>query len=675
MNNILTTKFNTKYQAAPFSQIKLEDYKPAFEFNIAATKQEINEIVTNTEEPTFKNVIEALDYSGENLGVLQNIFFNLNSAETCEEMQKIAQEVSPLLSDFENDIAFNEKLFLKVKALYDKKDSLNLNTEQLTLLTKHYKKFSRNGALLTEADKDKLREIDRELSKLSLKFNDNVLAETNNYKLHVTEEAKLKGLPESAREAAKEAAKEKGLEGYVFTLHFPSYYAVMSYAEDRELRKELSIAYGKKSFQNNEYDNQDIIKKIVNLRHQRAQLLGYDSHAHYILEERMAESPEKVMKFLSDLKSKAKPAALKQLGELSQFATSLDNISMLEKWDGTYYTEKLKKKLFSIDDELLRPYFELEKVLNGVFKVANKLYGLNFKQIFDIDVYHKDVRTYEVTDEQSNFVAIFYADFFPRKGKNGGAWMTSYRNQYILNGKDERPHIAIVCNFTPPSETKPSLLTFHEVTTLFHEFGHSLHGMLSKITYPSLNGTNVFWDFVELPSQMLENWCYEPETLDLFAQHYQTGEVIPQEFVQKIKESSNFMEGMATLRQLMFGYLDMAYHGKAQEIQDVKAFEKAAVDECMLFPDIPENLTSSSFSHIFAGGYSSGYYSYKWAEVLDADAFDYFKQNGIFNKVIANKFKDNILTQGGSDHPMNLYVKFRGQEPTVDALLKRAGLI
>jgi peptidyl-dipeptidase Dcp len=389
----------------------------------------------------------------------------------------------------------------------------------------------------------------------------------------------------------------------------------------------------------------------------------------------MAESPEKVYSFLKDLESKAKPAAIKQFGQLTNFASELDNISQLQRWDGSFYSEKLKKKLFNIDDELLRPYFELESVLNGAFEVANRLYGLKFKQVFDIDAYHKDVRTYEVSDENGNFVAIFYGDFFPRKGKKGGAWMTSYKSQFKYDGVNERPHISIVCNFTPPSETKPSLLTFNEVTTLFHEFGHSLHGILSQVNYPSLSGTNVFWDFVELPSQMLENWCYEPETLALFAKHYLTGEIIPQVYVEKIKESSNFLQGMATLRQLTFGFLDMAYHGKHQEIEDIKSFEKSAVESSNLYPDIPENCVSTSFSHIFAGGYSSGYYSYKWAEVLDADAFDYFRQNGIFNKEIANKFKDNILTQGGSDHPMTLYKKFRGKAPTVEALLRRAGLL
>ncbi len=673
--NILTSKFLTKYTTVPFSQIKLHDFKPAFEENIKAAKAEIEQIVSNSEEPNFKNTLEALDFSGETLSRLQETFFNLNSAETNDEMQKIAQEVSPLVTDFENDVAFNQKLFQRVKAIYDNKDSYNLSTEQLTLLNKRYKSFTRNGALLSEETKEKLREVDRDLSKLTLKFGENVLAETNKYELHIIEESKLKGLPESNKQSARELAKSKGKEGFIFTLNFPSYFPFVTYVEDRELRKEIAIAYSKKGFQNNEHDNQDIIRKIVGLRHQRAQLLGYQSHAHYVLEERMAESPEKVWAFLRDLESKAKPAALDQFKELTEFAKNLDGLTSLEKWDGAYYSEKLKKKLYNIDDELLRPFFELENVLNGAFEVANRLYGLKFKQVQDIEKYHEDVRTYEVYDDNSNFVAVFYGDFFPRKGKKGGAWMTSYKQQYIKDGVNERPHVSIVCNFTPPSENTPSLLTFQEVTTLFHEFGHSLHGMLSNVTYPSLSGTNVYWDFVELPSQMLENWCYEPETLALFAKHYQTGEVIPQEYVQKIKESSNFLEGMATLRQLTFGFLDMSYHGNSQEIQDVKALEKSAMESSSLYPDVIENCVSTSFSHIFAGGYSAGYYSYKWAEVLDADAFSHFKENGIFNREIADKFKNNVLSKGGSDHPMTLYKKFRGKEPSVEPLLKRAGLL
>jgi len=671
----LTSTFNTKHNTAPFSQIKLEDYKPAFIENIAKAKAEIDVIITNSEAPTFENTIVALDFSGENLDRLSSIFFNLNSAETCDEMQKIAQEVSPLLTEFSNDIALNEDLFKRVKAVYDQKDSLNLTTEQATLLDKKFKGFSRNGALLNEEDKLKLREIDTELAKIKLTYGENVLAETNNYQLHITNEDDLKGLPDGAKEMAASLAKSKNLEGWVFTLDFPSYLPFVTYIENRELRKEIAIAAGKKSFQDNEFDNKENVKRIVELRDKRANLLGYKSHSDFVLEERMAQNPEKVLSFLNDLLEKAKPASQKEFTQLTAFAKELDGIDQLEKWDGAYYSEKLKQKLFNFDDEILKPYFKLENVLNGAFTIAEKLFGITFKEVFDIDKYHEDVQTFEVLDFEGQLVAIFYSDFFPRKGKRNGAWMTSYKSQAVKNGINERPHVSIVCNFTPPTETKPSLLTFNEVTTLFHEFGHALHGMLANTTYPSLSGTSVYWDFVELPSQVMENWCYEPEALALFAKHYETGEIIPQEYVEKIKESASFLEGMATLRQLSFGILDMTYHGKSQTIANVKAFEKQAMEGTSLYPDVAENCMSTSFSHIFQGGYSSGYYSYKWAEVLDADAFAYFQEKGIFNKEVANKFKDNVLSKGGTELPMELYKKFRGQEPKADALLKRAGLI
>ncbi len=670
----LIQNFQTKHNTAPFSQIQLADYKPAFEAAIAQAKAEIDAIVNNPETPTFENTIEALDFSGEALDRLSSIFFNLNSAETCDEMQKIAQEVSPLLTEFSNDISLNEELFKRVKAVYDQKSKLNLTTEQATLLDKKFKGFSRNGALLSEEDKFRLREIDTELAKLKLTYGENVLAETNNYQLHITNEADLKGLPDGAKEMAAGLAKSKGLDGWVFTLDFPSYLPFVTYVDHRELRKEMAIAAGKKAFQNNEFDNKENVKRIVELRHKRANLLGYESHSHFVLEERMAQHPEKVKSFLNDLLEKAKPAAQKEFAELTAFAKESDGIEQLEKWDGAYYSEKLKQKLFSLDDELLKPYFKLENVLYGAFTIAEKLFGIKFNEVFDIDKYHKDVQTFEVLDFQNELVAVFYADFFPRKGKRNGAWMTSFKPQYIKNGVNERPHVSIVCNFTPPTETKPSLLTFNEVTTLFHEFGHALHGMLANTTYPSLSGTSVYWDFVELPSQVMENWCYEPEALALFAKHYLTGEVIPQQYVEKIKESASFLEGMATLRQLSFGLLDMAYHGKSQTIDDVKAFEKAAFEGTSLYPDVEENCMSTSFSHIFQGGYSSGYYSYKWAEVLDADAFAYFQEKGIFNHEVAAKFKDNVLSKGGTELPMELYKKFRGQEPKVEALLKRAGL-
>lgn len=676
MNEILVNTFQTKYNTAPFSKIQLSDYQPAFEKAIALASKEIDCIIDNPEAPNFENTIEALDFSGETLDRLSSIFFNLNSAETCDEMQKIAQDISPILTEFNNDIALNEKLFKKVKAVYDQKDSLPLTTEQVTLLDKKFKSFSRNGALLPEEKKSILRNIDTELAKLKLTFGENVLAETNAYQLHITQKDDLKGLPEGVIEMAHALALSKGMEGWIFTLDFPSYLPFITYAENRELRKEIAVAAGKKAFQHNEYNNEKITLRIAQLRHERANLLGYATHSHFVLEERMAQDPEKVTDFLNNLLTKAKPAAIKEFAQLTAFANELDQIDILEKWDGTYYAEKLKQKLFSLDDEMLKPYFQLEKVLHGAFTVAQKLFGVHFKEIFDIDKYHNDVQTFEVLDNETNLVAVFYTDFFPRKGKRNGAWMTSFKPQFIKNNNNERPHVSIVCNFTPPTATKPSLLNFNEVTTLFHEFGHALHGMLANTTYPSLSGTSVYWDFVELPSQIMENWCYEPEALALFAKHYETGEIIPQEYVNKIKESANFLEGMATLRQLSFGLLDMAFHSQnPNSITNVKKFEKEAFTNTTLYPDVEENCMSVSFSHIFNGGYSSGYYSYKWAEVLDADAFDYFKQHGIFNTEIAYKFKTFILSQGGTDHPMTLYKKFRGQEPQPNALLKRAGLI
>ncbi len=673
---ILTSTYTTPYNSAPFAQIQMSDYQAAFETTIAAARVEIDTITNNPEQPTFENTIEALDFSGQTLDRLSSIFFNLNSAETSDEMQKIAQEVSPLLTAFSNDISLNESLFHRVKAVYDQKDELTLTPEQATLLDKKYKSFARNGALLSEDKKARLREIDTELAKLKLTFGENVLAETNNYELYITNEGDLKGLPEGAIEMARSLAESKAKEGWIFTLDFPSYLPFVTYADNRELRKEISIAAGKKAFQNNAFDNQKITLQIAKLRYERANLLGYETHAHFVLEERMAQHPDQVKTFLNDLLAKAKPAAEKELAQLTAFAKELDGIEQLEKWDGSYYSEKLKQKLFNLDDEILKPYFQLENVLQGAFTIANKLFGLTFKEIDTIEKYHADVQTFEVVDDNNELVAVFYADFFPRKGKRNGAWMTSFKPQYIQNGVNERPHISNVCNFTPPTPTKPSLLTFNEVTTLFHEFGHGLHGMLANTTYPSLSGTSVFWDFVELPSQMMENWCYEPEALALFAKHYETGKIIPQDYVEKIKESASFLEGMATLRQLSFGLLDMAFHStNPTDITDIKAFEKAAFEGTSLYPDVAENCMSVSFSHIFQGGYSSGYYSYKWAEVLDADAFAYFQEKGIFNTEVATKFKNNILSKGGTEHPMILYKRFRGQEPKPEALLKRAGLI
>ena len=672
MNNPLSQEYNT----APFSKIENKHFLPAISKLIDDTKAEIDAITSNSEAPTFENTVEALENTGEKLDRATSIFFNLNSAETNDEIQKIAQEVSPMLTEFSNDILLNESLFERIKFVYNQKDELNLSAEQQMLLDKKYKSFSRNGANLSEEKKIELRKIDAELSKLKLTFGENVLAETNKFELHITDDEDLAGLPEGVIEAASQTAEEKGKKGWVFTLDHPSYVPFLTYSDKRELRKKMAIAFGAKGFHNDELDNQQNVLHIATLRHNRANLLGYESHAHFVLEERMAETPEKVKSFLNELLEKAKPAAKKEFEELRAFAKDLDGIDHLEKWDGAYYSEKLKQKRFNLDDEKLKPYFELKNVINGVFTVAEKLFGLHFEEVQNIDKYHEDVKTYEVKDASDELAAIFYADFHPRAGKRNGAWMTSYKPQQIKNGKNDRPHISIVCNFTKPTASKPSLLTFNEVTTLFHEFGHALHGMLADTHYPSLSGTSVYWDFVELPSQILENWCYEKETLELFANHYKTGEVIPMEYVEKIKESATFHEGMATLRQLSFGLLDMAWHGSDPSgIKDVKAFEVAAFGNTQLYPDVLENCMSTSFSHIFQGGYSAGYYSYKWAEVLDADAFAYFQQEGIFNKTVADRFKNFVLSQGGTQDPMELYIKFRGQEPDPEALLKRAGLL
>ncbi len=628
------------------------------------------------ELPSFKNTIEALDFAGRQLDRATSLFFNLNSAETNDEIQKIAQEISPLLTEFSNDITLNNKLFERIKTVYKAKDKLNLTPEQKMLLDRKYKSFSRNGANLPDDKKLELREIDKKLSQLKLKFGENVLAETNKFEMLITDKKDLSGLPDGAKEAAKHLAESKNKIGWLFTLDYPSYIPFMTYAANRKLREKLARAFGSKGFKNDKLDNQQIVLDIVNLRHKRAKLLSYKTHAHFVLEERMAETPEKVSEFLIELLKKAKPAAKKEFENLQNFAKELDGIEKLQKWDSAYYSEKLKQKLFDLDDEKLKPYFKLENVIDGVFIVAKKLFGLEFKKITNIDTYHEDVLTYEVVDEKGELVSIFYADFFPRPGKRNGAWMTSFKPQFVIDGKMERPHVSIVCNFTKPTKSKPSLLTFNEVTTLFHEFGHALHGMLANTTYPSLSGTNVYWDFVELPSQVMENWCYEKEALEVFAKHYQTGKVIPMDLIKKIKESATFNEGMRTLRQISFGLLDMGWHGQdPSNINDVKAFEVRAFKDTSLYPDVKDNCMSTSFSHIFQGGYSSGYYSYKWAEVLDADAFELFKEKGIFNKNVAKKFKENVLSKGGTENPMILYKRFRGQEPKPEALLKRAGLI
>lgn len=670
------------FDLAPFSKINNEHYLPAIKALIDITKQEVSLISKNPDTPTFKNTVEALENTGGALDRATSIFFNLNSAETNDQIQQIAQEVSPLLSNFSNDLLLNQELFKRVKTVYDHKQTYALSGEQQMLLEKQYKGFARNGANLSEQKKAQLRSIDTQLSKLGLSFGENVLAQTNAFELLLDKEQDLAGLPEGAKEAAKQVAAEKGKKGWVITLDYPSYVPFMKYAQNRALRKKLALAFGARAFQDKGQNNQQHVLDIVKLRHQRAQLLGYQSHAHFVLEDRMAQSPQKVHAFLNELLVKARPAAQKEFDELEAFAKKIDSIDQLQKWDSAYYAEKLKQEKFSLDDEQLKPYFKLENVINGVFTVASKLFDLEFKEDPTIDTYHPDVKTYRVLGTEGKLIAIFYADFHPRAGKRGGAWMTSYKPQQKIdtpNGKgviNDRPHISNVCNFTKPTATKPSLLTFNEVTTLFHEFGHGLHGMLANTKYKGLSGTNVSWDFVELPSQILENWCYEKQTLELFATHYKTGEVIPMELIDKIKASATFHQGMQTLRQLSFSLLDMAWHGSdPSKITSVKDFENNAFGDTVLYPDTPNTCMSTAFSHIFQGGYSAGYYSYKWAEVLDADAFAYFKNEGIFNKKVASKFKDFVLSKGGTQDPMKLYIKFRGQKPNPDALLERAGLV
>ena len=675
--NILLQEFDTLFGTVPFHRISSENFLPAIEVAIKTGKEEIEKITTQPTEPTFENTLEALEQSGELVGRISSIFFNLNAAETNPEIQQIAKSISPLLSAFSNDIILDEKLFKRIKFVFDQRESITLSPEQETLLLETYKSFVRNGANLSDEAKTKLRAIDSSLSQLSLEFGEHVLSETNAYNLEITEEADLAGLPESVREAAALTAREKGYpQSWLFTLQAPSYIPFMTYAENRTLREELYRAFGTRAFKPNENNNEKTLLQIVQLRYERARLLGFESHADFVLQERMAESDEKVEAFLVNLLQHAKPIAAQELADVLAYAHLHNGPGQLERWDLSFYTEKLKKEKFTIDDEVLKPFFKLDNVIQGIFEVAQRLYGLVFKENKTIDTYHPDVKVFEVEEEDGTHVGILYTDFFPRSGKRSGAWMTSFRGQQVVNGKEQRPHIAIVCNFTKPTDTKPSLLTFNEVKTLFHEFGHALHGLLAQGTYGSLTGTNVYWDFVELPSQVMENWTYEKECLDLFAYHYETGEPMPAELIQKIKDSANFMAGYATVRQIGLASLDMAWHTtNPEDIKSSGDFETSVLQVIELLPLVPGTNTSCSFSHIFQGGYSAGYYSYKWAEVLDADAFEFFQEKGIFNRETASLFRQHILSAGGSEHPMQLYKRFRGQEPSPQALLRRNGLL
>jgi peptidyl-dipeptidase Dcp len=676
MQNPLLAEFATPFETAPFDLITTAHFLPAIIKSIEDAKAEINQIKAEP-LPTFSNTIERMERSGKQLSIVSTIFFNLNSAETNNEIQKLAREISPLLTRHSNDILLDQELFQRVDQIFSQKEDLNLTAEQTTLLEKTYKSFVRNGAKLSPDKADQMRLIDQELAQLSLKFGENILAETNKYIHLVANESELEGLPDGVKEAAAQTAEEKGQPGkWAFTLDYPSYIPAMTYAKNRSLRKTLFEASSTKCAKGDELDNQNIIQNIIQLKQQRANLLGYSTHADFVLEERMAKTPKEVLDFLESLLQKSKPKAIAEVKEVAELAKNLDNIEKLERWDFGYYSELLKKSKYKLDDEILRPYFQLEKVIEGVFQTTQKLFGLQFIPNKDIPVYHPDVSAYQVLDRDGKHLSVFYADFFPRAGKRNGAWMTSYRGQSIESGIDRRPHVSIVCNFTKPTKTKPSLLTFNEVTTLFHEFGHALHGILAQGTYESLSGTSVFWDFVELPSQIFENWCYEKECLDLFAAHYQTGEKIPADLIQKIKNASNFQQGYMTLRQISFGLLDMAFHSILPDnLDSIPRFEQEVMSRTDLLPKVPGTLMSTSFSHIFQGGYSAGYYSYKWAEVLDADAFELFLEKGVFDSETASSFQKHILSAGGSEHPSILYARFRGRAPRQEALLKRAGLL
>lgn len=646
---------------------------PALEEGIRLSKERAEKLRKDPAAPNFENTIVALEAVTEPMDSTVTIYGNMESANGDEALQALAKDFYPKLSSFGSDIALDPVIFARVKKVYEQRNDGKLTTEQNRLLEKTYLSFIRNGANLNEAGKERLRAIDQELSVMGPKFSENVLKATNAFELWVTDVKELDGLPEGAIEAAAMMAESKGKKGqWLLNLQMPSYIPVLTYANNRALREKVWRAYGSRAF-GGELDNSPVILKIVSLRNERAQLLGFKTHADFVLAERMAQNPTTVGTFLERLMKASKTAAQRDLDEVKAFADQGD----LKPWDFSYYSEKLKEKKYAFNEEDLRPYFKLENVVEGVFEHARRLYGLTFKENSSIPVYHPEVKAYEIFEEKTKrYVGLFYTDFFPRETKKGGAWMTSYRDQGLLAGQVQRPHISIVCNFTKPTATKPSLLSYDEVRTLFHEFGHALHGMLSDCTYRSLSGTNVYWDFVELPSQIMENWAGEKEGLDLFAKHFETGAPIPEDLVAKLKRSQQFQAGWASLRQLQFAAMDMAWHtSDPSQIKDVDAFENKATSETRLLEKIPGTNSSCGFSHIFAGGYSAGYYSYKWAEVLDADAFEYFKEKGLFDSEVARLFKENVLSKGGTEHPMELYKKFRGREPDPNALLRRDGLI
>ncbi len=677
-DNPLLTSWDTPYGVPPFQQVDEEHFMPAFKEAMKQQQDEIDTIVNNSEAPTFENTIAALDYSGERLQRIELLFYNLNSAHTNDTIQEIAKEVSPLRSRHYDDINLNPQLFERVKAVYEQKENLELNVEQQTLLEDTYKSFVRNGANLQDAEKEELRNINEQLSMLTLKFGQNVLAETNDFKLVIEDSLNLEGLPQWLIDQAAETAAENDLEGkWVFTLHKPSWIPFLQYSPKRELREELYKAWMHIGDNNNENDNKDIIKQIAALRVQRANLLGYESHADYVLENNMAKNAGNVFDLLNQLWTPALNRAKAEAYDMQKLIDASEKEFDLASWDWWYYAEKIRQQKFDLSDDVLKPYFELENVKQGVFDVANKLYGLTFEILPDVPVYHEDVTVYQIKDIDGSYQALLYMDFHPRASKRSGAWMTEFRNQYRKDGELITPIVSIVMNFSKPTSELPSLLTLDEVLTFFHEFGHALHLILSDATYPSQAGTNVRRDFVELPSQIMENWATEPEVIKSYAKHYETGESIPDELVEKIERSSHFNQGFATVEYLAACYLDMAYHTRTDSttIQDVNAFEDKAMNEIGLINEIIPRYRSTYFQHVFSGGYSSGYYNYIWAEVLDADAFEAFKETSIFDQETATSFRENILERGGTEDPMVLFKRFRGREPEIQPLLKKRGLL
>ena len=671
--------FDGPHGTAPFNIIKIEHFEPAFDEAIAESRAEIDNIANNPEQPSFANTIEAMEHSGEMMSRVSSVFFNLLSAESNDEMMEISQRLSPKLSEHSNYINLNEKLFERVKAVYDKRDESGLTNEQKRLVERYYERFENSGATLSPEGKEIYRTLSMELSKATLDFGQNVLRETNAYEMLITDEADLAGLPESVTAAAAAKAKSKDKEGWVFDLSAPSYIGFMQYSSIRDLREKLYMAYNTKNVMGGEFDNKGNVEKIVNVRLQIANLLGYDSYSDYVLKNRMAKSAEGVFGLLDRLAEAFAAVGQKEVADVKSFAEEMEGVPIdIQPWDWSYYSDKLKNSRFGVNDELIRPYFELENVKRGVFGLATELYGLQFVKNDDIQVYHPEVEAFDVLDENGDFLSVLYTDFHPRTGKRSGAWMSSFKGQYVKDGVDSRPHVTIVMNFTRPTETTPALLTFNEVETFLHEFGHALHGMLAKSTYESLSGTSVYRDFVEVPSHFMENWLTEKEYLDRFAFHYQTGEKMPDEILQNIIDASNFNVGYATLRQLSFGYLDMAWHSLTEaydsEVVSVRQFEQDAMERVKLLPVVEDACMSTSFSHIFSGGYAAGYYSYKWSEVMEADAFSLFKENGIFDKATANSFRRNILERGNTEEPEVLFERFRGREASIEALLKRSGV-